>query len=274
MIAILLAALLAMAPVPAAPGNAPGNVSGIAPRIGPGTAGTISATPRQAATLPGSGPAAEDPLEGEATWYCLAGVSRCTTGFAEGGLFAAVSEDFGIEPGSRVEVCSGEACVIVRVIDTCSGCDRIVDLYAAAFARLAPLGTGRVPVRLRVLRSGVFASIAVAVGHRSRGTGEYTSGATVVVAPRTYVTIRADVGPELAGFPVEFWQRNGRDGSWVRRTIGRVAPDGFVYWSTLPPHLPGTGYSRYVYYRTRFDDTFTIPASWSPGLGRVVVRPN
>ena len=112
----------------------------------------------------------------------------------------------------------------------------------------------------------------MAIGHRKLGTGEYSIGRTVVVRPRMYVTVRAFIGPELASFPVEFWQRNGRDGAWVRRTIGRVDEAGYVSWSTLPPQLPGSGYARYVYYRTCFAEMLTIPGACSAGVGRVVVR--
>jgi hypothetical protein len=209
--------------------------------------------------------------DGTATWYCLPGRSTCTAGFPAEGMFAALSPDFGIAAGARVEVCRGDRCVAVRVIDECSECGRNIDLYASVFKKLASLGAGRIDITLRAIQPGVFGQLAVARGHRALGTSPYRASGTLIVTKGEYVTIRADVGPELAGRPIEFWQRNGKSGEWVRRTIGRVDAAGFVYWSTRPPMLRGTGFARYVYYRARFRGTSTIDEAWSADIGRVVV---
>ena len=211
--------------------------------------------------------------EGTATWYCLPGRSTCTAGFPAEGMFAALSPEFGIAAGARVEVCRGDRCVAVRAIDECSECGRNIDLYATAFQKLASLGAGSIDVTLRAIQPGVFGGLAVAKGHRARGTSPYQATGTLIVTNGEYVTIRVDVGPELTGRPVELWQRNGKSGEWVRRTIGRVDAAGFVYWSTRPPLLPGTGFARYVYYRARFGGTNTIDEAWSADIGRVVVVP-
>ena len=211
--------------------------------------------------------------EGTATWYCLPGRSICTAGYPADGMFAALSADFAIAAGARVEVCRGDRCVVVRAIDECSECGRNIDLYASAFQELATLGIGRIDVTLRAIQPGVFGELAVARGHRARGTSPYQAAGTLIVTNGVYITIRADVGPELAGRPVEFWQRNGKTGQWARRTIGRVDAAGFAYWSTRPPLLAGTGFARYVYYRVRFAGTNTIDEAWSPGVARVVVVP-
>lgn len=209
--------------------------------------------------------------EGTATWYCLPDRSSCTAGFPAEGMFAALSPDFGIAAGARVEVCRGDRCVAVRVIDECPECAQNIDLYASAFQKLASLGAGRIDVTFRVIQPGVFGEVAVARGHRARGTSPYRASGTLIVPNGEYVTIRVDVGPELAGRPVEFWQRNGKSGEWVRRTIGRIDKAGFAYWSTRPPLLAGKGFARYVYYRARFGGTKTIDEAWSTDIGRVVV---
>ena len=89
---------------------------------------------------------------GTATWYCLAGVSRCHNAYP-GGLYAAAGPGLRIGDwrGRRVQVCGGGACVVVTLIDWCacgSGA-RLIDLYSDAFRRLAPLSSGGLQVTVR-----------------------------------------------------------------------------------------------------------------------------
>jgi hypothetical protein len=95
------------------------------------------------------------PLAGTASWYCLPGVSDCTIGFRSRGMFAAASRALQrrIGPhwrGSLVRVTTAKgASVTVRLIDTC-GCPdgRIIDLYSAAFRKIAALSSGIKSVRI------------------------------------------------------------------------------------------------------------------------------
>lgn len=85
---------------------------------------------------------------GIASWYCEPGRSACTAGYPAGCLCAAASTPLRAAlgagwRGARIRVSLGTAAVTVALVDTC-GCPggRLVDLYAAAFGRLAPLGAG------------------------------------------------------------------------------------------------------------------------------------
>ncbi len=83
-------------------------------------------------------------VRGGASWYCLPGVSACTSGYP-GGLYAAAGSELRIGRwrGRTVRVCGNGHCVYVRLIDTCAcGGSRIIDLYSDAFRRLAPLSKG------------------------------------------------------------------------------------------------------------------------------------
>lgn len=88
---------------------------------------------------------------GDATWYCLPGVSACHRD-ANGGMYAAAGEELRVGDwrGRKVTVCAGDDCVRVTLIDWCA-CegDRVVDLYGDAFRRLASLSAGIVPVTVR-----------------------------------------------------------------------------------------------------------------------------
>ena len=100
------------------------------------------ATPSPSAVVPVRRTAT---IVGKATWYCLPGRSRCTRGYPAGGMYAAAGPSLrvGNWRGRTVIVTAGGQSVAVRLIDTCLCRDgRVVDLYAAAFIRLAPLGTG------------------------------------------------------------------------------------------------------------------------------------
>ena len=88
---------------------------------------------------------------GDATWYCVAGVSPCHRDYG-GGLYAAAGSELRIGDwrGRTVTVCGSGACVPVTLVDWCA-CEgeRVIDLYGDAFRRLAPLGEGIVDVSVR-----------------------------------------------------------------------------------------------------------------------------
>jgi hypothetical protein len=108
---------------------------------------TVTAVPRPSPT-PGRYPGAS--VSGiTATWYCRAGVSRCTAGYSPSCLCAAISPDLAYLRGRHVDVCAGGRCVRVLVVDCDCAAHRGIDLYAAAFEGLAPLSRGRITVTIR-----------------------------------------------------------------------------------------------------------------------------
>lgn len=107
----------------------------------------MSATPAPVATFP---PPVPVPLSGVASWYCLTGRSACTAGHPSG-LFAAAGAPLREQRpdwrGSTVRVTYGGRSVRVTLIDWCACPDRrAIDLYADAFAFLAPLSRGLLDV--------------------------------------------------------------------------------------------------------------------------------
>ena len=106
-----------------------------------------------ASALPSPAPpatAAPHLVSGTASWYCLAGRSPCTAGHP-GGLYAAAGPGLRVGDwrGRQVTVSAGGRSVTVTLIDWCA-CPggRVVDLYAEAFARLAPLSRGVIAVEV------------------------------------------------------------------------------------------------------------------------------
>jgi rare lipoprotein A (peptidoglycan hydrolase) len=87
-------------------------------------------------------------VKGIATWFCLPGVSSCTSGH-QGGLYAAAGSELRIGNwrGRMVKVCGNGKCVVVKLIDWCAcGGSRIIDLYHDAFSRLASPSRGGIGV--------------------------------------------------------------------------------------------------------------------------------
>lgn len=88
---------------------------------------------------------------GDASWYCLPGVSACHRD-RSGGMYAAAGPELRIGDwrGRTVSVCRGDDCISVQLIDWCA-CpgDRVIDLYGDAFRKLASLSAGIVPVTVR-----------------------------------------------------------------------------------------------------------------------------
>lgn len=86
-------------------------------------------------------------VAGTASWYCGNG-SPCTRGYP-GGLYAAAGPALRVGDwrGRSVQVCRLSTCIRVRLIDWCACPNgRVLDLYADAFRRLAPLSQGLVKV--------------------------------------------------------------------------------------------------------------------------------
>lgn len=76
-------------------------------------------------------------MSGVPTWYCLAGVSRCTRGFPDG-LYAAAGPSLrvGNWRGRVVRVCATR-CLSVTLIDFCAcRAPHFLDLYHTAWVRL------------------------------------------------------------------------------------------------------------------------------------------
>ena len=95
-------------------------------------------------------------MRGKATWLCDPPKwTRCTGGYPENSLVAAAGSELRKWLGKRVTVCrlvrGKDPCVRVRLVDTCAcKADRIIDLYAVAFRRLAPQSAGVIDVRVYV----------------------------------------------------------------------------------------------------------------------------
>jgi hypothetical protein len=87
-------------------------------------------------------------VSGIATWFCLPGVSACTSGY-QGGMYAAAGSEIRIGNwrGRTVKVCGNGKCIFVKLIDWC-GCpgSRIIDLYHDAFSGLASPSRGGISV--------------------------------------------------------------------------------------------------------------------------------
>jgi hypothetical protein len=88
-------------------------------------------------------------VSGRAAWYCSNG-SGCPAGYS-GGLYAAAGPELrvGNWRGRTVTVCGSGNCINVKLVDWCAcGGARVIDLFGAAYGRLAPLSTGTLAVRV------------------------------------------------------------------------------------------------------------------------------
>ena len=222
--------------------------------------------------IPAPGTVWED---GVATWYCLPGRSPCTVGHPADGMYAAISPAYGIPPDSSVSICRQDRCVTVTVIDKCAAGPRCVDLYAGAFALLAPLSTGRIAVTVQLLGPDgqtppdvppttppVTVDLRVAGGHRTNLVTDYTAAS--YVPNGTYVTLRVTVAPAAPDLPVAFHQRVGKSGDWAFLSTGRTDASGTAVWSRVV-RVPAeaTGYDRYVYFRVSVPGAADGSPAWS-----------
>lgn len=106
---------------------------------------------RPTPTTPQAAPGWVEPSGFSATYYCLAGQSRCHYRYPDGpgdDLYAAISPDYAEWRGDQVLVCYRDACVTVTIIDCNCQAVQAIDLYADAFRKLAPLSAGRIRVNI------------------------------------------------------------------------------------------------------------------------------
>jgi expansin (peptidoglycan-binding protein) len=113
-------------------------------------------------------PPAQNPLrEGRATYYDATGAGNCSFDPTPNDLMvAAIShEDYGSADycGAYVEVYGPEGSVVVRIVDKCPDAQCTaghLDLSREAFARIAPLELGIVPITWRIVSPELAGPIA------------------------------------------------------------------------------------------------------------------
>lgn len=107
-------------------------------------------------------PAAES---GDGTYYAADGTGNCSFDASPNDLMVAAmnAADYNVAAwcGACLEVTSGTASVVVRVVDQCPGCKHgDLDLSEQAFALLAPLAAGRIPISWHEVACDVTGPIA------------------------------------------------------------------------------------------------------------------
>ena len=108
---------------------------------------------------------AQNPLHsGEATWYTATGAGNCSFDPSpENMLVAAMNHvDYAASAicGAFVEIYGPQGTITVRIVDQCPEClAGDIDLSQEAFALIAPLVSGRVPITWRVVSPAIAGPI-------------------------------------------------------------------------------------------------------------------
>lgn len=196
-------------------------------------------------------PAAQNPLrEGRATYYYATGAGNCSFDPSPDNLMvAAIShEDYGSADycGAFVEVYGPEGTVTVRIVDKCPDAQCTaghLDLSQEAFAAIAPLERGIVPITWRVVSPELEGPIAY---HFKEGSNQWwtavqvrnhrnpvvkleyrTSSGAWVEAPRVdynFFLEDGGMGPGPYTFRVTDSYGNVLEDSGIRFTEGGVVP--------------------------------------------------
>lgn len=91
-------------------------------------------------------------ITGRASWYCKEGISPCHRSYPPGSMVAAACSSLrnamGFDWRGRTVTVTNQqgVAVAVRLVDWCASTDKLIDLYAAPFAKLAPTSLGTVLV--------------------------------------------------------------------------------------------------------------------------------
>ena len=145
-------------PIPTVESYALGDDPASEPGLVSGTTSTSGSETHIGSALSVTLPETSTAVVGRASWYCSS-TSTCTRGYRVSGLYAAAGAALRVGDwrGRLVRVClvgvdRGD-CVTVRLVDWCAcGSGRVIDLYRAAFARLASPSRG--VLRVSVTWSG------------------------------------------------------------------------------------------------------------------------
>jgi expansin (peptidoglycan-binding protein) len=110
-------------------------------------------------------PGASGPISGEGTHYAADGTGSCSFAASPGHrMVAAISSaDYAHAAwcGACVEVTGPNGDVVVRIVDRCPGCKSgDLDLSREAFAEIAPISAGRIPISWRPVACEVAGPIA------------------------------------------------------------------------------------------------------------------
>jgi expansin (peptidoglycan-binding protein) len=162
--------------------------------------------------------------EGIATYYYATGNGACLFGEAPGDLMVAAMNaeeyDNAAWCGAYVHVTGPNGAVTVRIVDLCPGCDAgHLDLSEQAFAAIAPLHLGVVPITWQVISPALSGPIAyhfkdgsnqwwTAVqirNHRNPiASLEYWNGSAWVSVPRTSYNFFVQTTPGMGPGPYSF----------------------------------------------------------------------
>ena len=154
--------------------------------------------------------------QGEATYYYADGSGACSFDPSPNDLMVAamnaVDYNNAFYCGAYLQVTGPDAIITLRIVDLCPGCNAgDLDLSQEAFAQIAPLYLGRVPISWRVISPAIAGPIAY---HFKENSNQWW----------TAVQIRNHRNP-ITKF--EYWTNN----QWV--AVPRVSYNYFVQSSGL-----------------------------------------
>jgi expansin len=201
-----------------------------------------------ATTTPtGPGPALGQPEPGQATYYGATGAGNCSFDASPGDLDVAAMNHVEYANsavcGEGVHVVGPKGDVTVRIVDQCPECAQgALDLSQQAFAKIADVSAGRVPITWEVVACGVTGPIqyhfkdgssqwwtAIQIrNHRvpvtkvevKKSGGAWTDVGRV---DYNYFVVSGGVGPGAFGVRV-----TGLTGSTVEDTLPSVSADATV----------------------------------------------
>ena len=198
----------------------------------------------------GAGPALGQSEQGVATYYAATGDGACSFGPSPNDLDVAAMDlpewDGSGVCGECVTVTGPGGSVTVRIVDQCPDCEvGHLDLSQEAFAKIADVSAGRVPVTWQVVTCGVSGNVQYQIkdGSSQWWTAILVRNSKLPIAKLEWMQNGAWVEVQRADYNYFVVASGvGPDSYQVRVT----ASDGQTLVDTLPPvvastTVPGTG---------------------------------
>jgi expansin len=170
---------------------------------GPGDASADSASAADASGAPADGAPLSAPEQGVATFYAADGTGNCS--------FDATPNDLNVAAIDAAEYANSAACgecvaiagpkgnVTVRIVDQCPGCEKgHLDLSQQAFATIADLSAGRVPITWQVVPCAVTGPLAYRF---KAGSSQYWTAIQVLNYRLPVTRLEVSTGGAFADVP-------------------------------------------------------------------------
>jgi len=192
----------------------------------------------------GGGPSLSTPESGVATYYDATGAGACSFDPSPGDLDVAAIDapewDGSGMCGACAQVSGPNGAITVRIVDLCPECERgHLDLSMQAFAKIADVAAGRVPITWQIVPCNVQGNVSY---RYKDGSSQYWTAIQVLNHRLPIARLEAQLSGTWQDVPrsdYDYFVRQMGVGTTGSFQVRVTAVDGQTVVDTLPPVSSG-----------------------------------